>query len=406
MDETKKERRIKIVVPDIYRKVDEDVWFELETYIYQGFLTATSTILGKTFVFKSMNALEVRNVNFMRPTRGVSPDGANSFNAIFIAYSVFMVDGTNTLYERPRHINRLVKAIGKLPPNIQTKIIDNLAALNQRATRLFPLAEPYCHENRSRYRWLQISDIPVHSPMATGIPGTDELGMNQCQQMWTAVNRVLDRRDEMEREWQNAKFVGSCMAGKGIRSIDEKDRMRHEKERIEREDLKMKVLYAYLNRRVGAPEPKNRVQLPDGRWAEVVEGPQPDGKFRAETAEELAEQLEKALAGEKDYHDLVVEAKEKELRSRAREIQAAQKSFFYRPPALPNSGTQTAIGIGDQNGGTRVMGGKAEVDAYLERMKQLQNEQLKRAGRRMSQIDQKGEGFGEAPKKEPESGEE
>jgi hypothetical protein len=393
-------QRIRIRVPETYKVVDEEVWSELESYIFQGFLTATAVIAGKTFVFKTLNALEMRNVNFMRPTRGVTPDGSDPFKAIFIAYSIFMVDGSNTLYERPRHINRLVKVIKKLPLKLQDKILENLSSINQRAVRLFPIAESYCHENRSRYRWLQVSGIPIHSPMATGIPGTDELGMNQCQQMWTAVNRTLDRRDIMEREWQNAKFVGSCMAGKGIRSIDEKDRMRLEKERIDREEQKIKVLHAYLNRKSGIEEPKPKVHLPDGRFAEVVEGTQADGKFRAETAEELADQLERALAGEKDFHDLVIEAKERELRVRARAIKAAQQSFFQLPPMSSDSDSDSEENIGGLS--TRVIGDKAIADGYLSRMKVLQAEQLKKASRQMNL---EAEGFSQKIDGEPSGNE-
>lgn len=393
-------QRIRIRVPETYKVVDESIWEELESYIFQGFLTATAVIAGKTFVFKTLNALEMRNVNFMRPTRGVTPDGSDPFKAIFIAYSIFMVDGSNTLYERPRHINRLVKVIKKLPLKLQDKILENLSSINQRAVRLFPIAESYCHENRSRYRWLQISGIPIHSPMATGIPGTDELGMNQCQQMWTAVNRTLDRRDVMEREWQNAKFVGSCMAGKGIRSIDEKDRMRLEKERIDREEQKIKVLHTYLNRKSGIEEPKQKVQLPDGRFAEVVEGTQADGKFRAETAEELADQLERALAGEKDFHDLVIEAKERELRVRARAIKAAQQSFFQLPPMSPGSDSDSEENIGGLS--TRVIGDKAIADGYISRMKALQAEQLKKASRQMNL---EAEGFSQKIDGEPSGNE-
>jgi len=290
-----------------------------------------------------------------------------------------MVDGVNTIYERPRHINRLIKVISKLNPKLQNKILENLAYINQRATRLFPLAESYCHENRSRYRWLQTHNIPIHSPMATGIPGTDTLGMNYCQQMWTAVNRIIDRRDDMERDWQNAKFVGSCFAGKGVRSVDEKDRMRHEKERVEREEQKIKVLHDYLNRKSGVEEPKPKVHLPDGRSAELFEGTQSDGKFRAETAEELAEQLERALAGEKDFHDLVIEAKERELRVRANSIKMAQQSFFHRPPVPPGFGEN----IG--GGGTKVIGDRAIAEEYLARMKSLQSEQLIRSSKMMNE---------------------
>ena len=216
--------------------------------------------------------------------------------------------------------------------------------------------------------------------------------MNQCQQLWTAMNHILDRKDDMERDWQNAKFIGSCMAGKGIRTIDEKDKMRHEKERIEREDLKMSVLHAYLNRRSGVAEAdKPKVQLPDGRWMEVVPGNQMDGKWRAETAEELAEQLESALAGEKDFHDLVIESKEKELRARAKAIESYQRSLFNGPSIpIPEENHPGSPGL---HRATRIIGGKETADAYIKRMKELQIIQIGEAQRKISREGREEENF-------------
>lgn len=360
-------KRIEIKVPDIYKQVDESVWQELEQYLFVGFLSSPASIQGKSFVFKTLNHYEMRNIQFMRSLTGL-PEERAQFRCAFIAYSVFMVDGHNTIFERPRHINRLTKVISRLVPKVQEEIIDNLSALNEKAQLLLPLVEAYVHENRSRYRWLQIKRQSIHSPLSTGIPGTDEIGMNTCQQTWVALNNIIDRNDEMERDWQNAKFIGSCFAGKGIRSIDEKDKTRREKDRTEREDLKMKVLYAYLNRKVGKnvdEEEPVPVKLPDGRFAQVVK------RFRAETAEELAAQLSAALSGEMDYHDMVIEAKMSQLQKRRDEQESFSRSLMARQPVLSQNYAS----------GARILGGKAEADAYVKRMKALELESIQRAAR-------------------------
>src|SRR5512135_63107 len=221
-------QRVEIKVPDIYKHVDESVWQELETFLFTGFLSSPASVAGKSFVFKTLNHHELRNIQLARPMVGL-PEERAQFRSAFIAYSIFMIDGQNAIYERPRHINRLIKTVARLNAKMQDEVVENLAALNEKAQLLLPLVEAYAHENRSRYRWFQIRGQPIHSPICTGIPGTDEVGANICQQNWIALNNVIDRNEEIERDWNNAKFIGSCFAGKGVRAIDEKDKIRREK---------------------------------------------------------------------------------------------------------------------------------------------------------------------------------
>lgn len=362
------QRRVQIRIPD--QKQYEGVWDEIHLHLTQGFLTSQSHVLGQTFVFKTVNEHELRLIEAAKPHRTASPEARTSFRSLFIAYSLFMINGENVLVDRPRHMRRLVRTVSRLPGPVQDKILEGLGSLNQRASRLHPMVEVYAYENRSRFRWLQTVDTPVHSVLATGIPGTCDLGMNGCQSIWTALNRLIDRREAMERDWQNAKFVGSCFAGKGVRSVDERDRNRQEKERTEREDLKMKVLYRYLNRLPPGSdgEPEKMAELPDGRQVKV------ERTFRAESAEELAEQLSAALSGEKDYHDMIVDAQIQRLAGRAQDIEDEHRAIFQRPD-------QSADGQSMGGGGTRVMGSRRDAESYLKRMEELQRIQLQKARR-------------------------
>jgi len=357
-------RRVQIKVPESYRKVDDAVWEDLESYLYLGFLTSTAVIADHSFVFKTLNHNELRNIAFLRPSKSSPTEARASFRAAFIAYSIVFVDGQNAVHSRPTHLNRLIKIISKLTSSIQEKVVENLSALNARASRLYPLTEIYVHENKSRYHWLYLQSIPIHSAMATGLAGTEELGMNYCQQTWVALNRLLDKKDEAERDWNNAKFIGSCFNGKGVRSVDERDRGRREKDRVDLEERKMKILYRYLNRTAGEDaEPPSTVELPDKRIATV------EKRFRAETAEELAEQLSAALSGEKDHHDRVIEAHERKLRERAKIINQHKRQIYMTPQVNMPSNTG-----GELSSGVRILGGKKEADELLARMEQAKRE--------------------------------
>ncbi len=359
--------RVEIKVPDAYKPVDEEVWVDLEAYLYQGFLTSSAHIVGKTFVFKTINHHELRYLSYLKPMRSSPVEVRDAHRAALIASSVFMVDGENLLTDRHRKIARLSRVIRRMPSALQDSIVQNLAALNEKAARLRPLVEVFVHENRSRYRWMHTSGAPVHSPSNTGVAGTDELGMNYCQQAWTTLNRLLDSREVMERDWVNAKFIGSCFAGKGVRSIDEKDRARAAREKTELEELKMKVLYGYLNRS-GAEHKEAEIFLPDGRKATVV------ARFRAESAQELADQMSAALSEEKDHHDLVVEQQIAKGRERAAAIDESRQRL-YRAPVFSQG-----VPI---SGSSRVLGGKEEAEALLARMRDLQAQQMAQHARQV-----------------------
>ncbi len=350
------------------------MWEDLESYLYSGFLTSHAKLVERSFVFKTLNHLEVQSISYLRPAGGTPADVQDSYRAAFIAYSVFYIDGQSALSDRPRHISRLIKTVKKLPSRVQDEIIIRLGALNEKASRLHPLTEVYVHENRSRFKWLQLKNTSVHLSSSTGVPGSEFLGMNYCQQAWTALNHLVDQREVMDAEWSNAKFIGSCFNGKGVRGVDEKDRGRREKERDEREEKKMKVLFRYLNRLpAGSDGPPAEVVLPDGRKASVVKS------FRAETVDELSEQLSAALSGEKDHHDRVVEAKERQNAERRAALQDLSRMMYSGPlPDDVRPGSAYASRTLPASGPSRILGGKAEAEALLERMNRMRLDSAQR----------------------------
>jgi hypothetical protein len=97
--------------------------------------------------------------------------------------------------------------------------------------------------------------------------------------------------------------------------------------------------------------------------------------FRAESVEELANQLSAALSDEKDYHDKVIEIKQKELRRRARSIDKYRKQLWTRPPVLDEAAASKSIPL---TGESRVLGGgRVEAEAYKAKWQQIDLDKVK-----------------------------
>ena len=186
--------------------------------------------------------------------------------------------------------------------------------------------------------------------------------MNYCQQTWTTLNQLQDTKDEIERDWNNSKFIGSCFNGKGVRPIEEKDRGRKEKERQEQEDLKVKVLFRYLNRdeQGRSMEPEDTMTLPDGRKVTV------DKRTSAQTVDELAIELSASLSGEKDAHDIIIEKALIQMQ-RKRDQLEQEKINFYKAVPMDTSDSVSDV----------LPGGRDEAQSRLARLKAIQQDQIR-----------------------------
>lgn len=355
MPEIIEKTKIKIEIPDHYKRgLDESVWEELEGFLFKGFLTSHARVFNIDFVFKTLNIHESNLINFSKPSKESPLEQKTSFQAKFIAYSIFMIDGENALHDRSNHIRELILIIKKIPISLQNEILNRLGDLNKQASRLYPLVEVFVHENRSKLHWHQLHNTQIHFSENTGIPGTHHLGMNSCQSTWTSLNRLIEIRDQAERDWGNAKFIGSCFAGKGVRSIDQQDKQKRDLENQKIEELKVDVLYKYMNKLDEDSKVEKQTMLPDGRLAEV------EREYKAETVQDLADQLSQSLSQEKDFHDLVVEQTLDRLKERRSEIEKRRR--------VVSSGI-----IQNMEGGSRIIGGKEAADQVLARIRNARN---------------------------------
>ena len=308
---------VQITAP-IEPEVNLDIYKDVEALLYRGFLTAYARVNGIPFVFKSLNHHEFDLLRFAGDFDGTfTPETWGRF----LAYGVFMIDGVNILPERERWLSKVREIFDSLPPEAMARTIRHIGEVNRRATAAVHLTEAYAMEMVSRYRWLQIQGLDITSTSVTGIDGTQRLGLNTAQHVWRALNHIEDRNERYEREWEHAKFVGSCFAGKGIQKVYNQDSRRRRQEREDRMTRKDKILRKWV---MGE-------EVKDG----VVTGPGVTMSV-PRTVQELTAQLEKDIRGEKDWHDRVIDEHEARIRAghaeRREQLEQAARESLERHP--------------------------------------------------------------------------
>jgi hypothetical protein len=267
--------------------------------LFRGFVTQLAEINGVPFVFKSINNHEYELINLV--TGGdftQRPSKIKDYYDLFLTYGVLMVDGQNVLPNRDKWTSELKGFFAELPTTARQKVIRHLSEINRRAYRAVILTEVFSYEGASRLRWAQLQGVDLTSTAVTGLQGTEILGLNWAQLTWRALNHYEDLKYQSEADWENAKFVASSMAGKGMNKIHAHDRTRRDKEREEQVTRRDKLLrYALFGEAMDGPRKE------DGAPMQV-----------ANTVAELADQLQADLRGEKDWHDQVVEEHERRVR--------------------------------------------------------------------------------------------
>ncbi len=286
-------------------EVDPRLYRDVDPILFRGFLPLRAKIGETLFVFKSLNHHEFAYLGWLHEDRG------EGFYLDFLAMSVFMVGGRNILKERDNAREALRGFFQEMPPPARTRVVQNLAEVNRKANNAIRLVEAFAMEPVSRLRWAQTKGLDLLSPSLTGVEGTQALGLNWGQLLWRSLNHFQDLREEMERQWEHAKFIGGCFAGKGIKRVHTADHQRR-KEEIETRIARKETIL----REVVLMEKDPQVhKLRDGKRVRI-----------AQTTEELAKQLEQDLKGEEDFHDRIVRAAEEyqeQVRlSRARDLEA------------------------------------------------------------------------------------
>lgn len=184
-----------------------------------------------------------------------------------------------------------------------------LSMLLARQRRSVEIIEAFCLEPISRNMWRQTGGhYPSNS--FTGLP-IESVGMNFAQKMWLAHNRMEDLRERIEQDWAHAKLIASATSPKGVEQLNAKESALKEADKTRKQELLDRVYYKWVGylREDGTTAASH---LPTFR--------------HASTPDELADEMRRWVAGEKDYHDQVVDSyKQSVLDAYEREMEARRQ---------------------------------------------------------------------------------
>ena len=317
---TDEESAVEVDEDEAFPQVNPKIYQGVESLLFHGFLTIAAEINDIPFVFKTLNHRELEQVNWVAGGNGASPRYYNTF----IAHSVFMLDGVNVLPKRDKTVREICQFLESSPDSVRNKVVQYLFTLNQRGVESVLLTQAYAMERYSRLRWAEQKGLSMLE--VSGIPGVEKLGLNYAQLTWRLLNSYQDMREAYDRDWDNAKFIGSCFAGKEIKKVYNQDKQRKKAEKSDQYAQKDKIIQKAL------------------LGVDVKDATQTRGRIQmAVTVAELTEQVRKAAAGEKDWHDEVVAAAENQA-LRAYEAKQAniarmvQEASKIEEPILPSQG--------------------------------------------------------------------
>lgn len=260
---------------------------DLEKMLFRGFLTCEVDICGIPVVLKSLSPTEYDVMSL----QAYSAAGDWTLEAAYaLAYSTAFFNHVNMLTHRGDALHDLVACYHDLPQSVLLSLVALTNRVNHAAAQAVNLVQAYACGPLSRQTWFMLKGQVLCDPRLTGFPGTETLGLNPHQRLWIYINSLEDEDAYFQQHYQLAKFIVSPHAPKDVQRIDNKDR-----ESLREREARRRALY-------------------DGRDADIVEDANGQIRITNETAEDLLDQMEKAVRGEKDFHDLVVEEHQRRVR--------------------------------------------------------------------------------------------
>lgn len=267
---------------------------DLERLLTPGFIHHPVMVNGARLVLRNPTRADL----FLTNARADSPDTAE-WQQWWVASCVWLVNGQNILGE-PQAAYLVYQELRHLPVKSFIKIFWTLMGLRNRFTRALRALESFCFESFSRQKWHSLNGHSLASEETTGVPGTSKLGGNIAQQLWVAYNVLEDARLQDERQWLMLRATMSPHLTKKswnqILSTDKSTNRRRNDDRQREQDL-------FYYRSIRALE-----------WDEDFVDLQGPARFKRKSVKDLQGEFYRWVAGEKDEHDLAVEAHKRRIR--------------------------------------------------------------------------------------------
>lgn len=282
----------------------------LEQLLFRGFLSSEWSAAGGRVRIR-LKTLNLREIELARecapafltdwerssPERLAAALQREAAERAQLAFSIYRVEGAGFLGGGSQTREEAALALRPLlwtmrAPEIRAALRSalTLAHLNSLVSRT---VLPYAYGQDSRRRWAALSGgVLLCSEVVTGISGTSGLGLNSAQEAWTWINRLTDQYEAQQSDYDLAKFQAGVHAGKEVRKLDKRERQAT-RDRQRKEQL----IWAMADMDAWDPESSGAENI-------LVE----------DSSKDLLQQMERAVRGDRDYHDSVIQAHEDRIR--------------------------------------------------------------------------------------------
>jgi hypothetical protein len=277
------------------------LYSDVERLIEEGILTHNVVLNGVVVTFRSLSGSDYADLlNATYPEMALV-----YFHQQLVAKAVFKIMGLPVA--EPEE-NFWVKKfwVEELPIPFLRVFVSVVEGLNLRASRAANRTEAFCYEPYSRQLWLMIGRSAPY--------GRSEMGL--VRRLWVAHNMHEDERLSDARQWEHTRAFIGTQSYKYAKKLAEHDRTWEEREKSRRK----RIIEDAVNYIIQGPkeEQEDRYITVEGKNYLLP-------KVReASSLEDLEDELNRWIAGEKDYHDVVVEDYEKQVRHQFEARRTAQ----------------------------------------------------------------------------------
>ena len=258
---------------------------DLRELLHPGFLTHRVTVNKCPMSIRTLTEDDM----FLLRNRAGDRYGKDWQNWV-LATSIWMLDGQVMLSD-PGMQYTLYERIKNLPRVFREDLFSVFTGLMMRTRVAVDRVEAYLFEDESRYLWTTEGTRMFDRPPFQGAP---VLSLNSVQKMWVSFNRYEDKRLERRYEWGLAKFLVQPHAPKGIQKLNSSEKKDDEREEGRRQRV-MDLMFWKANGAIINNNDKARILK---SHSEVV---------RAETEQDLSQEMADWVSGKKDYHDNAID---------------------------------------------------------------------------------------------------
>ena len=258
------------------------LYADVEQLICDGVLVAHVDFHGQHIAFRTIT-------NPQRPHLIARCEGDQSnWMRHRIAHALHMVDG---YYIDPTDPNTPYYVFQEWLRDVRAETIEVLhtyvAGLSARLGRACRMVNAYCHEGYSRALWKR-------RPRSTA-----QTAQNIIQELWWAYNEAEDNFDSDLRRWQHTRSIAGSMSNKAAKSLKKSE----DSWKTRRASLAERTITDAVNWVISGDreEQEPLTVTMNGQTLTVPK------VHASQSVDEMQDELMRAVRGEKDYHDHMVD---------------------------------------------------------------------------------------------------